>query len=85
MENKLPIFLQIANIVSKEISKNSVVVFDEAHNIDNVCIETMSVSINQEVLQKSTGNLTKEVEKQKAKDEDALQQQFNDLVAGLQE
>jgi len=63
------------------------VVFDEAHNIDNVCIEAMSVVINQEILHKTTGNLiklTREVEKQKAKDEEALRTQFNELVSGLQ-
>jgi len=63
------------------------VVFDEAHNIDNVCIEAMSVCINQESLQRSTTNLSKltdAVEKQKAKDEEALRKQFNELVDGLQ-
>jgi DNA excision repair protein ERCC-2 len=27
--------------VSKEIEKESIIVFDEAHNIDNVCIESL--------------------------------------------
>ena len=36
---------KIAEIVSKEFNPRSVVVFDEAHNIDNVCIESMSVSL----------------------------------------
>lgn len=31
--------------VSKELGKDSVVVFDEAHNIDNVLIESMSVYV----------------------------------------
>ena len=30
---------KIANMVSKEIEKESIIVFDEAHNIDNICIE----------------------------------------------
>ena len=36
---------KIAEIVSKDMNPRSVVVFDEAHNIDNVCIESMSVSL----------------------------------------
>uniref|UniRef100_A0A8C2Q8L1 General transcription and DNA repair factor IIH helicase subunit XPD n=1 Tax=Cyprinus carpio TaxID=7962 RepID=A0A8C2Q8L1_CYPCA len=32
---------KIAGLVSKELAKKSVVVFDEAHNIDNVCIDSM--------------------------------------------
>ena len=28
---------KIADVVSKELARNSVVVFDEAHNIDNIC------------------------------------------------
>jgi DNA excision repair protein ERCC-2 len=30
---------KISNMVSKEIEKDSIIVFDEAHNIDNICIE----------------------------------------------
>lgn len=32
---------KISNMVSKEIEKDSIVVFDEAHNIDNICIEVI--------------------------------------------
>ena len=31
-------------MVSRELEKECVVVFDEAHNIDNVCIEVSSSS-----------------------------------------
>ena len=31
--------MQVSNMVSRELEKECVVVFDEAHNIDNVCIE----------------------------------------------
>ena len=30
---------QVSNMVSRELDKECVIVFDEAHNIDNVCIE----------------------------------------------
>jgi DNA excision repair protein ERCC-2 len=43
---------KIAEIVSKNLSRNSVVVFDEAHNIDNICIDSMSVRINRKLLEK---------------------------------
>ena len=29
---------KVSNLVSRELEKESIVVFDEAHNIDNVCI-----------------------------------------------
>ena len=48
---------KIAEIVSKTLPKQSVVVFDEAHNIDNVCIESMSLSLNKKLLQKAGENL----------------------------
>ncbi|KOB69307.1 TFIIH basal transcription factor complex helicase XPD subunit [Operophtera brumata] len=34
---------KIAEVVSKELQKEAVVVFDEAHNIDNVCIDSLKV------------------------------------------
>ena len=34
--------LQVSQMVSREMERECVVVFDEAHNIDNVCIEALS-------------------------------------------
>jgi DNA excision repair protein ERCC-2 len=34
---------KIAERVSRELSKDCIVVFDEAHNIDNVAVESMSL------------------------------------------
>ena len=45
---------KIAERVSKEFSKDCIVVFDEAHNIDNVCIESLSTDITDESLRKAT-------------------------------
>ena len=36
--------LQVSNMVSRELEKECIVVFDEAHNIDNVCIEVGRIS-----------------------------------------
>lgn len=41
-------------MVSKELNKESVIVFDEAHNIDNVCIDSMSVKINRRTVERCT-------------------------------
>ncbi len=41
---------KIAEQVSKDLPRNSVVVFDEAHNIDNTCIDSMSVKITRRLI-----------------------------------
>lgn len=43
----------MANLVSNELEKNSIVVFDEAHNIDNVCIEALSVTLDTRAIDSS--------------------------------
>lgn len=37
----------------------SIVVFDEAHNIDNVCIEAFSVNLNMMTLERARQNIEK--------------------------
>ena len=41
---------KIAEIVSKDLARNTCIVFDEAHNIDNTCIDSMSVKITRKLL-----------------------------------
>lgn len=48
---------KIAEMVSKNLSPRSCVVFDEAHNIDNVCIESMSVTLSRKLLDRCSKNL----------------------------
>ncbi|KAG0590857.1 hypothetical protein M758_1G127300 [Ceratodon purpureus] len=77
---------KVAGIISKEMEKECVVVFDEAHNIDNVCIEALSVNIRQQTLDGATRNLsqvTQLIEKSKATDANRLRQEYNRLVEGL--
>ena len=50
---------KISSVISKELIEESVVVFDEAHNIDNVCIEVMTVAVNQDTLVKASSNLSR--------------------------
>ena len=70
---------KIAEQVSKEMSKEAIVVFDEAHNIgapphredradatDNVCIESLSIDLTNDTLKKasdSVTNLDREIER----------------------
>lgn len=49
---------KIAEVVSKEMNRETCVVFDEAHNIDNVCIESMSVKITRRALDNALSSLT---------------------------
>lgn len=44
-------------MVSRELEKECVVVFDEAHNIDNVCIEALSVNLRQQTLNAARRNI----------------------------
>ncbi|KNE67702.1 hypothetical protein AMAG_19689 [Allomyces macrogynus ATCC 38327] len=48
---------KVAELVSRELGKGSIVVFDEAHNIDNVCIESMSVDITRPILEASSRSI----------------------------
>ena len=79
---------KIAERVSKELSKDCIVVFDEAHNIDNVCIESLSIDLTEDSLRKATrgaNNLARKIEEMKASDEDKLQNEYQKLVEGLRE
>ena len=42
---------KISSQVTKELSKDCIVVFDECHNIDNACIEAFSLNINKRILE----------------------------------
>ena len=37
---------RVAGLVTRELEKESIVVFDEGHNIDNICIEALSVELD---------------------------------------
>lgn len=79
---------KIAERVSKDLSGDSIVIFDEAHNIDNVCIESLSMDITDDMLKKATkgaNNLSKKVEEVKKVDSSRLQDEYEKLVEGLRE
>lgn len=77
---------KIAERVSKELSKDSIVIFDEAHNIDNVCIESLSLDLTNDVLRRaSKGAITLEEKIDEVRKVDAakLQDEYEKLVKGL--
>ncbi|CEQ42042.1 SPOSA6832_03802 [Sporobolomyces salmonicolor] len=77
---------KVAEQVSKHMSKDSIVVFDEAHNIDNVCIESLSIDLTRPMLDnaaRSVEKLTQTIEEMKAKDASTLEDEYRRLVEGL--
>jgi DNA excision repair protein ERCC-2 len=79
---------KIAERVSRELSKDCIVIFDEAHNIDNVCIESLSVDITEDSLNKAArgaASLGRAVDEVKTTDAEKLQNEYQKLVEGLRE
>ncbi|KAL5636644.1 hypothetical protein ACGC1H_000561 [Rhizoctonia solani] len=79
---------KVAEQVSKEFSKDSIVVFDEAHNIDNVCIESLSIDLTRPMLEAAARSVTRlgeKIDEIKATDATRLQEEYERLVEGLQE
>lgn len=77
---------KVAEQVSKEMSKDAIVVFDEAHNIDNVCIESLSIDLTRPMLDsavRSIGKLGEKIEEVKMADAEKLQDEYAKLVEGL--
>ena len=78
---------KVAGIVTRELASESIVVFDEAHNIDNVCIEALSVNFNRRSLDKASENvrqLSREIRRTKEVDAQRLREEYARLVEGLQ-
>ncbi|CAF4290039.1 unnamed protein product [Rotaria sp. Silwood2] len=79
---------KIAEIISKELPKTSIIVFDEAHNIDNVCIDSMSITLTRKILERAQANVENLkilVQNQKQKDASRLKNEYENLVKGLRE
>lgn len=75
-------------MVSKELSKDCIVVFDEAHNIDNVCIESLSLDIGRSTLEASTRSLNMlqhKLDTIKQDDIERLRSEYSRLVEGLRD
>lgn len=77
---------KIAERVSREMSKDGIVIFDEAHNIDNVCIESLSLDLTNDVLKRATKGanaLENRIEEVRRIDAQKLQDEYDKLVQGL--
>ena len=77
---------KVSSLVSRELEKECVVVFDEAHNIDNVCIEALSVNLRQQTLDAAGRNITSlsgKIERAKQTDARKLREEYARLVDGL--
>ncbi|KAK3997062.1 hypothetical protein QBC44DRAFT_106805 [Cladorrhinum sp. PSN332] len=77
---------KIAERVSKDLSNDCIVVFDEAHNIDNVCIESLSTDITEDSLRRATRgaqNLENKINEMRESDQKKLQDEYEKLVQGL--
>lgn len=79
---------KIAERVTKDFSKDCIVVFDEAHNIDNVCIESLSTDITEDSIRKATRSaqhLERRIAEMRETDQEQLQNEYEKLVQGLRE
>jgi len=77
---------KISEIVSKEFKKETCVVFDEAHNIDNICIDSMSINLNRRTLDRAkscVNELDAHIKKVKERDHGKIEGEYRALVAGL--
>ncbi|PVU96684.1 hypothetical protein BB559_002304 [Furculomyces boomerangus] len=79
---------KVTELISKEFSKDTIVIFDEAHNIDGICIDALSIDLNLEKLEASTRSveqLSEKIEEIKKTDSAKLQEEYNILVQGLKD
>lgn len=77
---------KIAGLISKNLARESIVVFDEAHNIDNICIDALSVNIREVTLRRSLGNIARlrdTVQSVRNTNRTRLHQEYDRLIRGM--
>lgn len=77
---------KISNIISNDLDPNTILVFDEGHNIDNVCISSLSLHINQNMIQNSIKNINSlhEIHQQfKKTSQERLEKEYLELKTGI--
>jgi DNA excision repair protein ERCC-2 len=77
---------KVAQSVSRELSKDAIVIFDEAHNIDNVCTESLSIDISRPNLDASSRCLTElgaRIDEMRQSNTEKLQNEYTRLVEGF--
>lgn len=79
---------KISSVVSGELQKDCIVVFDECHNMDQTCIESLTIHIDRKILQLAIKNIEKlkfMVDETKSKNSSKLQNEYNMLLKNLQD
>eukprot|EP00116_Pleurobrachia_bachei_P000293 sb/3460555/ len=79
---------KIAELVTKNLTSQACIIFDEAHNIDNVCIDSMSLVITRKTLERAKDNITtidNRVRDLKERDAQKLRDEYSKLVEGLRQ
>ncbi len=77
---------KIAGMVSKDIEPEAIIVFDEAHNIDNICIEALSVTVNKTTVTAAAANIKKldsAIKHMELHNSARLEQEYQSLIRGL--
>lgn len=67
---------KVYSIISKDLPSNSVIIFDEAHNIDAHCIEALSSEITRSILESASKALQK-IEKKSKSEKQNMQAKIN--------
>lgn len=79
---------KISSVVSGELQKDCIVVFDECHNMDQTCIESLTIHIDRKILQLAIKNIEKlkfMVDETKSKNSSKLQNEYDMLLKNLQD
>ncbi len=69
-----------------EANKDALVVFDEAHNIDDACIENHTIRINKGSMQRARNSIeriSKKIQNKTEANMESLDNAYQDLVKGL--
>lgn len=77
---------KISEAVSKEIKGSSILVFDEAHNIDNVCVDALSVTLDRRTIEASSRNLerlTATLDRAEQRNAKSLRDEYERLLRGM--
>jgi DNA excision repair protein ERCC-2 len=75
-------------MVPKEDQPECIVIFDEAHNIDDQCVEAYKIELNRPLLENATRNvdtLKKKMDEIKEMDKNKLEEEYNKLLKGMTE
>ncbi|AAZ13362.1 TFIIH basal transcription factor complex helicase subunit, putative [Trypanosoma brucei brucei TREU927] len=76
----------VAEVTKEYMDENTIVVMDEAHNVDDVCIEAMSLIVTKDDAFQAKDNVKKlneAVDRMKATNRQKLQEEYDRLVNGL--